>query len=192
MKKSLILSFLISLMILGGCSQIELEQTNKFDEGEVLDIKDQVLSFSIFQIVSIDLGETTFSDGQIVGTTLEGEKIDLFIQDNILTFMVPKLNQGSYKLVFSENIKPFNIAFQVKAHTLKEFSGAYLEKFKNIALDQIAALEKGKGPVSDERNEELRRISHYSINKLSSNLRKLLLEMKMTLPISLYEISKLF
>ncbi len=61
-------------MVLGGCSQIELDQTNKIDEGEVLEIKDQELSFSIFQIVSIDLGKTTFSDGQILGTTLEGEK----------------------------------------------------------------------------------------------------------------------
>jgi uncharacterized protein (TIGR02145 family) len=155
MKKSLILSFLISLMVLGGCSQIELEQTNKIEEGEVLEIKDQELSFSIFQIVSIDLGETTFSDGQILGTTLEGEKIDLFIEDNILTFMVPKLNQGNYKLVFSENSKPFNIAFEVKAHELKDTPGAYLEKYKNIALEQIAVLEKGNGPVSGEKDEDL-------------------------------------
>ena len=39
MKKPLILSFLISLMVLEGCPQIELEQANKVDEGDVLQIK---------------------------------------------------------------------------------------------------------------------------------------------------------
>jgi uncharacterized protein (TIGR02145 family) len=152
--KKLSLIYLIPLVLFGGCTLFE-EENDKIDEGEVLEIKDQDLSFSIFQIVSIGLGETTFSNGQIVGTTLEGEKIDLFIEDNTLTFMVPKLNQGSYKLVFSENSKPFNIAFQVKAHTLKESPGAYLEKFKNLSLEQIAVLETSKGPVSGEKDEEL-------------------------------------
>jgi uncharacterized protein (TIGR02145 family) len=151
MKKSLILSFLISLMVLGSCSQIELEQNNKIDEGEVLEIKDQELSFSIFEIVSIDLGETTFSEGQIVGTTLEGEKIDLFIQDNVLSFMVPKINQGSYKLVFSENNKPFNIAFEVKAQELKLTPAAYLESYQLKSQELVAALEKSKSFLQEDQ-----------------------------------------
>lgn len=150
--KKLSLFYLIPFLLFGGCSLFEDKvDENKIDEGEVLEIKDQELSFSIFQIVSIDLGETIFSNGQIVGTTLEGEKIDLFIEDNVLNFMVPKLNQGSYKLIFSENNKPFNIAFEVKSHELKDTPEAYLAKFKNIALEQIAALEKSKSILPEDK-----------------------------------------
>lgn len=138
-------------MVLGGCSQIELDQTNKIDEGEVLEIKDQELSFSIFQIVSIDLGKTTFSDGQILGTTLEGEKIDLIIEDNILTFMVPKLNQGSYKLVFKENNTPFNILFEVKPHTLSGAPSGFVESLVTQSQERIQDLERTKDLLVGEK-----------------------------------------
>jgi hypothetical protein len=157
MKKLFFLIFLLSFILFGGCSLVEDKQVddNKIDEGEVLVIKDQELSFSIFQIVSIDLGVSTFSDGQIVGTTLEGEKIDLFIEDNILTFMVPKLNQGNYKLVFSGNNKPFNIPFNVKPHGLKDTPSAYLESYRLKSQEQIASLEKSKSFLSEDKQAAL-------------------------------------
>lgn len=154
--KKLSLFYLIPFLLFGGCSLFEDKvNENKIDEGEVLEIKDQELSFSIFQIVSIDLGDKTFSDGQIVGTTLEREKIDLFIQDNVLTFMVPKLNNGSYKLVFSENSKPYNIAFEVKSHELKETPAAYLESYLLRSQKQIAALEKNKSLLPEDQQASL-------------------------------------
>lgn len=151
MKKQFFSIFLLPLILFGSCSLFEDNEDDKIDEGEVLEIKNQDLSFSIFQIVSIDLGQTSFSDGQIVGTTLEGEKIDLFIEDNVLTFMVPKLDPGSYKLVFTENDKPFNMAFEVKAHELKQAPAVYLESYQLKSQEQLVALEKNKSFLPEDQ-----------------------------------------
>jgi uncharacterized protein (TIGR02145 family) len=162
MKKLLFLIFIFSPFLFGGCSLFDekmddekMDDENKIDEGEVLKIRAQDLSFSIFQIVTIDLGETNFSDGKIEGTTLEGVKMPLFVQDNLLTFMVPKLNRGSYKLVFLENSKPFNISFQVKTHELKETPAGYLANYQKKSIDQIEALEKNKSLLSEEKRNVL-------------------------------------
>lgn len=155
MKKIEFCSFLLLILVFNSCQEIE-EDGTIIQEGEpiVLGIS-QSTEFSIFEIVTIDLGEGTFSDGQQEGTTLEGEKIPLIIQENTLTFMVPKLNQGEYKLVFSENNKPFNIPFKVKPHDLKESPEVVLANYKKESEEQIVALERTKELLQGESKESL-------------------------------------
>jgi hypothetical protein len=128
MKKGCVIAlgllFCLSL-IFSGCNEIELE--DGIVEGQTIELGGQPPIFSVFELVTVDLGNGDFTDGEIEGMTLEKEKIPLTIQGKKLTFMVPKLNPGLYKLVFLEKNKPFNISFEVKAPTLKEAPAKYLE-----------------------------------------------------------------
>jgi uncharacterized protein (TIGR02145 family) len=152
MKKILPICFIL-IILFGGCTLFEDEsdQSGKIEDGESLKLENQKLIFSIFEIVSVDLGDGDFTDGEIEGTTLEGEKIPLTIQDNTLTFLVPRLNPGAYKLVFLEKDKPFNISFEVKPHALKHTPVQYLEFLSTDYQDKIQSLEKTKSLLSDEK-----------------------------------------
>ena len=157
MKKPLFFACLIHLFLLSGCHIFEDDSDKpvQIEAGESILIEDQEMSFSIFEIVTIDLGDQAFTDGKIKGKTLEGEFLDLLVEDNSLTFMVPKLDEGSYKLVFLEKNKPFNISFEVKVHDLKELPSAYLEKYLKKSQAQMAVLQKGKVQFSEEKSTEL-------------------------------------
>jgi uncharacterized protein (TIGR02145 family) len=86
---------------------------------------------------------------------VEGEVIDLTISDNSLTFIVPKLNQGSYKLVFQEKNKPYNIPFQVKAHNLKGTPANYIQTYLDKSQMQVERLEKTKNLLAGEKKVAL-------------------------------------
>jgi uncharacterized protein (TIGR02145 family) len=144
---------------MSGCHVFE-DDTDKpieIKEGEPIQTENQEMIFSIFEIVTVDLGNQTFTNGRIKGKTLEGEFLDLLIEGNSLTFMVPKLNEGSYKLVFLEKNKPFNISFEVKPHILKEQPAKYLEKYLQKTQEQIASLEKMESLLSEAKNSELKK-----------------------------------
>lgn len=170
MKKLTLCICLISLFLFGGCTLIE-EESDQIDEGESLEIKGQNLSFSIFQIVTIDLGNNNFSNGQIQGTTLEGEKIPMVIQDNKLTFLLPKLNQGEYKLVFMEKNQSFNITFMVKPHDLKESPETILANYRRESAEQIAALESTKdllqGVARETLEKDILTLKSYTEGKMA-------------------------
>lgn len=170
MKKLISLGFLI-FIIASSCQEIEDEGTF-IQEGDPITLDStQPTEFSIFEIVTLDLGEGTFADGQQEGTTLDGVKIPLIIQDHTLIFMVPKLNQGEYKLVFKENNKPFNIPFKVKPHDLKESPETMLTNYQQESQDQLLALERTKDLLQGAAKEALERdietLKNYTEAKLA-------------------------
>lgn len=156
MKPTILFNWLglsVALVALTACNQIELE--NVIQEGEAIDTGAQPLAYSIFEIVTIDLGNGDFPDGEIEGITFERVKVPLVIQDNILSFMVPKLNPGSHKLVFVDKDKPFNISFEVKAQTLSASPASYLESLIDRSKENIEGLEKTKDMLSGEKKSLL-------------------------------------
>ncbi|GMQ24549.1 hypothetical protein Aoki45_12310 [Algoriphagus sp. oki45] len=159
MKKLISLGILIFL-IASSCQEIDDESTT-IQEGDPISLDStQPTEFSIFEIVTLDLGEGTFADGQQEGTTLDGVKIPLIIQDNTLIFMVPKLNQGDYKLIFKENNKPVNISFKVNPHDLKESPETMLANYKQESEEQLAALERSMELLEGVSKEELEKDIH--------------------------------
>ncbi|GMQ24552.1 hypothetical protein Aoki45_12340 [Algoriphagus sp. oki45] len=155
MKKLISLGILI-FIIASSCQEIDDEGTT-IQEGEPIALDStQPTEFSIFEIATLDLGEGNFADGQQEGTTLDGVKIPLIIQDNTLIFMVPKLNQGEYKLVFKENNKPFNIPFKVKPHDLKESPETMLANYQQESQDQLDAINSFVNQLESSEVENLR------------------------------------
>ncbi|MCR9015558.1 FISUMP domain-containing protein [Aquiflexum gelatinilyticum] len=152
MKKAINHCLVFVFILFGSCSLFESEEEKR--EGEAVELDNQDLNLSIFEIVTINLPEGQFTNGEIEGT-VEGENIELTISDNTLTFMVPKLNQGSYKLIFQEKNKPYNIAFQVKAHSLKETPANYIQTYLDKSQMQVERLEKTKNLLVGEKKIEL-------------------------------------
>ncbi|WP_157966124.1 hypothetical protein [Cognataquiflexum aquatile] len=157
MKKLSFFVCSIVIFLLAGCHIFEdkTDQADKIDEGEPVQVENQDLNFSVFEIVTLNLGGQVFTKGQKQGKTLEGEKIDLMIEENSVTFIVPRLKEGSHKVVFTEKNKPYNISFEVKPHDLKMLPATYLESYQKKFQEQIAALEKGKSLFSEEKSTAL-------------------------------------
>lgn len=152
MKKAINHCLFLVFILFGSCSLLESEEEKR--EGEEVELDNQDLNLSIFEIVTINLPEGQFTNGEVKGTA-EGQAIDLTISDNTLTFMVPKLNQGAYKLVFQEKNKPYNIPFQVKAHNLKDTPSNYIQAYLDRSQMQIDRLEKTKNLLAGEKKIEL-------------------------------------
>ncbi|MCS4434194.1 fibrobacter succinogenes major paralogous domain-containing protein [Aquiflexum gelatinilyticum] len=152
MKKAINHCLVFVFILFGSCSLLESEEEKR--EGEAVELDNQDLNLSIFEIVTINLPEGQFSNGEIEGN-VEGETIDLTIFENTMTFMVPKLNQGSYKLVFQEKNKPYNIAFQVKAHSLKETPANYIQTYLDKSQNQVDRMEKTKDLLVGEKKIEM-------------------------------------
>jgi uncharacterized protein (TIGR02145 family) len=177
MKKILPICFIL-ILLFGGCTLFEDEsdQSGKIDEGESIELENQNLIFSSFEIVTVDLGDGDFTDGEIEGTTLQGDKIPMVVQGNTLTFMVPRLNQGTHKLVFLEKNKPFNISFDVKPFALKESPQTVLASYRKKYEDKIKALEQtkdlmsGESKIAFEKDLELLKKGALEQFALASNL----------------------
>jgi uncharacterized protein (TIGR02145 family) len=159
-------------VFLSACNEIELEA--KFVEGQAIETGGKVPVFSIFELVTVDLGNGDFTDGDLEASTLERVKIPVTIRGKKLSFMVPKLDPGQYKLVFLEKKKPFHIPFEVKAVTLKEDPVIYLETLLKNQQEKITALEKTKNPLSPEKKAILEKDiallkQNYSMNAVLAN-----------------------
>lgn len=136
-------------LFLSACNEIELEA--KFVEGQAIETGGKVPVFSRFELVTVDLGNGDFTDGELEASTMERVKIPVTIRGKKLSFMVPKLDPGQYKLVFLEKKKPFHIPFEVKAVTLKENPIIYQETLLKNQQEKIVALEKTKNSLSPEK-----------------------------------------
>ncbi|EKB50324.1 FISUMP domain-containing protein [Cecembia lonarensis] len=124
-------------------------------QGELLNVGNQNMRFSIFEVVSIDISGEQFSEGIEEGTLSDGSKLDLFLSQGNLSFVVPKLNQGKYTLQFSQSSRLFDLEFEVKPHDLKEDPKTYLQRMEVVSKASFDALESNITFLSKEDQTKL-------------------------------------
>jgi hypothetical protein len=124
-------------------------------QGELLNVGNQNMRFSIFEVVSIDISGEQFSEGIEEGTLSDGSKLDLFLSQGNLSFVVPKLNQGKYTLQFSQSSRLFDLEFEVKPHDLKGDPKTYLQHMEVVSKASFEALESNVTFLSKEDQTKL-------------------------------------